>query len=466
MSQPPVVRPDSSWRFELTKYPLVRRVLKWRPLQFTLVLITLGFFVLALLTAFFGTPAGNRNFSIIFVWIVWWGLVIILLVPALGRGWCAICPIPAPGEWLQRQSLVHPRRRTLWTLGKRWPRRLKNIWIQNFAFLAVALFSAIILTTPVATGVVLLAFILLAVGLSLVYERRTFCRYVCPVGGFIGLYSMTAPIELRVKDVEVCRTHDTKECYLGSEQGFGCPWLVFPGSLTRNTYCGLCTECLKSCSMNNVAINLRPPGADLFVAKGRRMDEAYKAFIMLTCALAYSAILLGPWGLLKDAANMARLEWWLIYAAGFLALNLVIVPGVFFATAWLSRRWAALHQIKTKALFMDFAYTLVPLGLAAWIAFSLGFVLVNISYALPVIADPFGWGWNLFGLRDVPWTPLFPALVPYLQAPVLLAGLAFSIHTTWRIAQEATRTRTLQAALPVTGFLTLATLGFLALRKA
>lgn len=466
MSQPPTVHPDSSWRFELTKYPLVRRVLKWRPLQFTLVLTTLAFFVLALLTAFFGTPAGNRNFSIIFVWIVWWALVIILLVPALGRGWCAICPIPAPGEWLQRQSLIHPRRRRLWTLGKRWPRRLKNIWIQNFAFLAVALFSAIILTRPAATGIVLLAFILLAVGLSLVYERRTFCRYVCPVGGFIGLYSMAAPIELRVKDVEVCRTHDTKECYLGSEQGFGCPWLVFPGSLTRNTHCGLCTECLKSCTMNNVAINLRPPGADLFVAKARRMDEAYKAFIMLGCALAYSAVLLGPWGALKDAANFARLDGWLAYAAAFLAINLVILPGLFLGATSLGRKLGRLDRVKPKALFIAYAYTLVPLGLAAWIAFSLGFVLVNISYALPVIGDPFGWGWNLFGLRDVPWTPVFPALIPYLQTPVLLGGLAFAIYAAWRVTQEQTRSHTLRAVLPVAAFLALVTLGFLALYMA
>ena len=458
MTELPSTRPDSSWRFDLTRIPLVNRVLRWRPLQFTLVLMTLGFFVLALLTAFFGTPAGNRNFSIIFVWIVWWGLVIILLVPALGRGWCTICPIPAPGEWLQRQSFVHPRRRTLWTLGRRWPRRLKNIWIQNFAFLTVALFSAIILTRPLATGIVLLSFILLAIGLSLVYERRTFCRYVCPVGGFIGLYSMTAPIELRVKDVDVCRTHDTKDCYLGNEQGFGCPWLVFPGSLTRNTYCGLCTECLKSCTMNNVAINLRAPGADLFVAKGRRLDEAFKAFIMLGCAIAYSAVLLGPWGVLKDAANFGSLPLWLLYAAGFLALNLLVVPGLFWLAAAASRRLAGLHQVKVRQLLIDNAYALIPFGLAAWIAFSLGFVLINISYALPVIADPFGWGWNLLGLRDVPWTPIVPGLVPYLQIPVLLAGLAFGIATAWRIAQGQTRTRTLRAALPTVLFLSGATM--------
>ena len=152
MTQPPTVRPDSSWRFELTGIPLVNRVLKWRPLQFVLVLTTMAFFVLALLTAFFGTQAGNRNFSIIFVWIVWWALVIILMVPAAGRAWCGICPIPAPGEWIQRQSFVHPRRRKLWTLGKRWPKRLKNIWLQNGMFLTVALFSAIILTRPAADG--------------------------------------------------------------------------------------------------------------------------------------------------------------------------------------------------------------------------------------------------------------------------------------------------------------------------
>jgi hypothetical protein len=164
--------------------------------------------------------------------------------------------------------------------------------------------------------------------------------------------------------------------------------------------------------MDNVAINLRAPGADLLVAKGRRLDEAFKAFIMLSCALAYSAVLLGPWGVVKDAANFGSLPMWLAYAAGFLALNLLVVPGLFWLTAAAGRSLAGLKQASVKQLFVDNAYTLVPLGLAAWIAFSLGFVLINISYALPVIADPFGWGWNLLGLAHVPWTPVIPGLVP------------------------------------------------------
>jgi hypothetical protein len=212
--------------------------------------------------------------------------------------------------------------------------------------------------------------------------------------------------------------------------------------------------------MNNVAVNVRPPGLDLFVRRGRRLDEAYKAFIMVTCALVYSVVLLGRWGVLKDAANLARLDWWLLYAFGFLGLNLVVVPGLYLAATALGRRWAKLEDTPLRSMFVDSAYSLVPLGLAAWIAFSLGLVMVNISYALPVLADPFGWGWNLLGLRDVPWTPVLPGLVPYLQVPLLLGGMALALYTAWRIIQERAQERTLQAFMPTGVFLTLATLGF------
>jgi hypothetical protein len=191
------------------------------------------------------------------------------------------------------------------------------------------------------------------------------------------------------------------------------------------------------------------------------LDEAYKAFIMLACALAYSIILLGPWGLLKDAANFAHLGWWLVYAVIFVLFNLVILPGLFLGVAALGRLLGGRREVSLRSHFISTSYALIPLGLGAWIAFSLGFVLVNISYALPVIADPFGWGWNLFGLAQVPWTPLFPALVPYLQVPVLLGGLAFALYTLWRIQAEQRPYRPVAALLPPAAFLVTTTLAFL-----
>jgi hypothetical protein len=305
---------------------------------------------------------------------------------------------------------------------------------------------------------------MLAVGLSLVYEKRVFCRYVCPVGGFIGLYSLTAPVELRIKDAQLCKDHLSKDCITGTANSYGCTWMIYPGKLERNSYCGLCTECLKACPHDNIGLNLRPFGSDLLVAKGRSLDEAYKAFIMLTCALLYSAVLLGPWGWLKGWANMDSLGHWSLYALGFLALNLLIVPGLFWLTAQAARRLGHL-PIPARQAFVDYAYTLVPMGLMGWIAFSFSFVFVNGSYALSVLSDPFGWGWNLFGTKDMPWTPFLPDLAAALQLLALLLGLAFSGLIAFRIGRQYARNDTLawQASLPVIAFLTGVTLLFMKL---
>ncbi len=448
----------------LTKIPLLKTVLRSRLFQPVLMLATLLFFVIAILAGLFGTPAGAKNFSIIYIWIVWWAVLIIVIVPFFGRLWCTVCPIPGPGEWLQRRGIILKRYPKLMTLGRRWPRQLKNIWLQNFAFLGVALFSAIILTRPAVTAWVLLSFLLLGVMLSTFYENRIFCRYVCPVGGFIGLYSLTATVELRVKDAQICKDHLTKDCLLGTPNSYGCPWLVYPGNLARNAYCGMCTECLKACPHDNIALNLRPFGSDLLVAKGRSLDEAYKAFIMLACALLYSAVLLGPWGWLKGWANMDSPGQWAIYALGFLGVNLLLVPGLFWLAAQTARRLARL-DISARQAFVDYAYTLIPLGLMGWIAFSFSFVFVNGSYALAVLSDPFGWGWNLFGTRDMPWSPILPNVAAALQLLVLLVGLIFASRIAFRIGRQHAQSDALawRGTLPIAAFLGGVTLLFVAL---
>jgi hypothetical protein len=194
------------------------------------------------------------------------------------------------------------------------------------------------------------------------------------------------------------------------------------------------------------------------------LDEAYKAFIMLACAMLYSAVLLGPWGWLKDWADMATLPQWAAYATGFLAINLLVVPGLFWLTTLAARAVARL-RVPVKRLFVDYAYSLVPMGLIGWIAFSFSFVFVNGSYAVSVLSDPFGWGWDLFGTRSVPWTPLLPGLVVVLQVGLLLVGLAFSTFIAYRISRQhaQTESQAWRGTLPVSGFLVGVTLVFLRL---
>ena len=434
---------------EISRYPAIKGLLKSRWPQWAIFTIMLAMFLFAIFAGFSGTAVGNQNFGIVFVWIAWWAILILVAVPVFGRGWCAVCPIPVPGEWIQRGAVLDPPSDTRpalkvrW-LNLRWPNRLRNIWLQNASFLLVALFSSLILTTPQVTAIVLASMLFLAVGMSLVFERRSFCRYLCPVGGFIGLYAQTAPIELRTKDRSVCASCEGKPCYNGSPSGYGCPWQVFPGGLSKNTYCGLCMECLRTCPHDNIAINTRPFAADL-AKPSARLDEAYKAFIMLGSALIYAAVLLGPWGSLKLAAYQVGTPAWLLYAVVFLAFILVALPGAFWLVVRVGSQLPLVgkkpvNQSARKPFsrkdFSRLSTALIPLGLAFWVAFSLSFVLTNGSYILVTLSDPLGWGWNLFGTAQTTWQPALTSLLPPLQSLILVGGFAWSARTAQKTSAE------------------------------
>jgi polyferredoxin len=421
-------------RYELTRFAPLRSLLKSRWPQLAVQVVALAGLVLVIASGLVGTPVGNRNFAIVMVWIAWWAALMLVAVPLLGRSWCSVCPLPLPGEWLQRGAVLAPRGRGF-GLNLRWPRKLRGMWLQNGAFVLVALFSLPVLTQPRLTGVLLAGLVLLAIALSLVFERRAFCRYVCPVGGFIGLYAQAAPIEVRVRDAALCAAHTTKTCYTGSAEGYGCPWQVFPGTLKANTYCGVCLECLRTCPYDNVAINLRPAGADLGLSKGRGLDEAFKAILLLGSGLAYIAVLLGAWSAPRAAAAAIGSPEWFTYALIFLAFVLVFIPGLLLlavqAGLWLSRsRIGSVHGLRALSP------ALVPIGLSVWIAFSLSFLLANLSYVFPVVSDPLNLGWNLLGTAGVGWTPYGQGLFPWLTISVLLVGLTWTSRRIGAIAEE------------------------------
>src|SRR5512141_1272076 len=64
--------------------------------------VPLAGFVLTVFAGLFGSVGGSHNFAIIFVWIAWWTALKLLFIPLGGRSWCSMCPIPLPGERLQR----------------------------------------------------------------------------------------------------------------------------------------------------------------------------------------------------------------------------------------------------------------------------------------------------------------------------------------------------------------------------
>lgn len=417
-------------KIELTRNRFIKSILVNRYPQLAVFIVMLVGYIFAILAGLIGTSVGSHNFSIVFVWIAWWAILILIAVPFFGRGWCAVCPIPLPGEWLQRGAVLAPPDKKPRWLNLRWPRALRNMWLQNISFLVLALFSSVLLTTPNITGIVLAVMLFGAIGLSTIFERRAFCRYLCPVGGFIGIYSQTAPIELRIKDKQVCASCVGKPCYNGSSAGYGCPWDVFPGGLTKNTYCGLCMECIRTCPHDNIAVNMRPFSADL-AKPSTRIDEAFKAFIMFGSAMIYAGVLLGPWGALKDAAYNVGTSAWFVYAVVFLAIIFGILPGLFALGVVPGN-----GSIPLRQRFASLATSLIPLGLMFWVAFSLSFVLTNASYIMAALSDPLGLGWNLFGTANMAWQPMLTTVLAPAQTLALVGGLIWSARTAQKAANE------------------------------
>ncbi len=178
---------------------------------------------------------------------------------------------------------------------------------------------------------------------------------------------------------------------------------------------------------------------------------------MLGSAIVYAAVMLGPWGVLKDAAYQIGSMAWVGYAVGLLLFNWGLLPGVFYIVSRAAQKLFPSDH-KPRQTFNIYATAMLPLGLSAWVAFSISFVFSNISYLWPTLSDPLGWGWNLFNTAGLGWSPYLSGVIPTLQIAVLVGGLIWASRVLQNIAIERGAQR---QAWPLMLFSTSITIGLL-----
>lgn len=173
---------------DLLDMPVIGRAVRARWFLPVLIVPTLAVFLLIVLTGLWAEQ-DTDNPAILLTWILWWPAVIFTFLLA-GRVWCSFCPFGYLGQTAQK----------LFSLKLRVPGFLKNMWWRLALFLALTWATTLwaLDRRPMATAWLGLGLTLGAIALAVVFEKRTFCRYVCPVGGVFGLYSMTAPLRLAV----------------------------------------------------------------------------------------------------------------------------------------------------------------------------------------------------------------------------------------------------------------------------
>lgn len=105
-------------------------------------------------------------------------------------------------------------------------------------------------------------------------------------------------------------------------------------------------------------------------------------------------------------------------------LAVVAVIGLAYLTAcWVAKRMAR-SPMTTGQVAASFAHTLVPIALAYAVAHYFTLVVFEGQLIIPVLSDPFGLGWDLFGTAGytINYTWLSPTAVWWIQLITVVGG--------------------------------------------
>lgn len=411
----------------LNLYPDLRKFLRspWWPDRINTWLVVPAF-ALVVFILFWGPQDREHNLGLNLFW-AWWWPVVLLLFPFLGRIWCAVCPFMIYGEVVQKFSL--------WLVPRplrKWPRPLLERWGGWFLFLMFALIFIWEEVWDLPNTAYLSSWLLLlitagAIICSLFFERRLWCRYLCPIGGMNGLYAKLAMIELRAQQGTCSAECTTYQCYKGGpEKGEGmetegCPLYSHPAQLEDNKDCVLCMTCLKACPHRSVELNLRPPAIELWTTHVPRSSEI--ALLLLLLGGIYLHRLPEIETLLGISFSLQN--FWPHLLISILVLSLpALIPIL---------AYGLLNLLPRKPRpFAELVYGYLPLVLGGTLAHYIPAGLGEAGRILPVT-------WATFGLASegLPMLTAHPAVITFLQGSTLILATLLSVALTQKIARQS-----------------------------
>jgi polyferredoxin len=439
-------------KLNLLDIPRLRSFLKSAWFQPAFQVPVLLIFLIIIVVGLFDIQQGDRNIATLLTWTIWWAAIIFTFV-LVGRVWCMMCPFGAIQDWVGR----------LLSMDRDFPKPMRNIYLSSFIFFGLTWWDSYsgIVNKPALTAYLLLGFFAAAIGMALVYKGRAFCRYVCPIGGLIGIYSMFSPLELRNKCLDVCREHKIKECIKGTDKSHGCPMFVTPITLDRNNYCNFCSECIKSCSQDNIVIQSRSFAKDLWVSSKGYLDEALLAIVLVGITIIVTGVMVEPWhgwmdnvgriipfdtlGIVSHAAR-EKATFLIVFTVG----SLLIAPLLLLSGSLAVRKLTGPDSpLSLKRTFIQFAYMFIPVGLSMHLAHNISHLFKEGPEIVPAVERLMN---NMAGTGTPDWTvaPLMgQEAIFWLQMGIFLVMNTFSVYAGYRIAVKYYGDRALRAFMPM-----------------
>lgn len=337
-------------------------------------------FVLVILTGFLGSQNPTRNLTPTLVWVIWWvGLAYVSAL--IGDLWALINPWKITFTWAEAlYRRLDPDSEL--SLKLPYPSWL-GIWP---GFLLFLIFACIELVYSGRAWPVNLAFLTILYSaitwfgmLLFSKERWLQCGEAFSIA--FGLLARLAPTEVRVVNPDICAS-----CSLDCRDLSG--------------ECINCYECFELADDNERAWNLRPFAVGLL--RNEKVPPSMAAFVILMLAtVTFDGFTATPlFGSLESNlfALMPFIGEWRITVID--TLGLVAFPILFlFVYLFVCRLMIAASgcELPVEALARAFVFSLIPIALAYHLAHYFSYLLIQGQLMIPLLSDPFGFGWNLFG---------------------------------------------------------------------
>lgn len=434
---------NSQNSFDLLRVPLIGGLLKHKHartlLQIPLFLISIAM----ILHGLFGPQLAPKNLATTFTWVHFRGALVFVLLLA-GNFFCLACPF----------MLVRNFARKFFRPVRNWPRRLRNKWFSLGLFVTMLFVYEWfdLWASPWWTAWLIVAYFGGALLIDAVFKHATFCKFVCPIGQFNFIASTASPLEVAVRDQDVCTHCTTKDCIRGVREPAaplvviqrGCELALFQPRKVGNVDCTFCLDCVQACPHDNVGVITRVPAAELTIdpmRSGLGYFSRRKDLAALVIVFTFGA-LLNAFGMVSP---IYALENWLARLMGvnrefpilvfifglFLALEPVLLIGI---AVWLTRVWGGSRK-PFVALAVSYSYVLAPLGFGIWLAHYGFHFLTGLYTIVPVTQSALAeLGWTVLG--EPRWgTPgLAPNVVQVIEFGFVFLGLLGSLLVGYSIA--------------------------------
>src|SRR5262249_54947306 len=338
-----------------------------------------------------------------------------------GIFWAILNPWQVLFAWAEA---LYRRLKPGWVLAWRLPYpRAWGVWPGVMLFLVFAWVELIFDGAAVPANLALLA--LGYTGLTWagmwVFGPQVWLRYGEAFSLAFGLLARFAPTEVRVIQPEVCQT-----CSVDCRDQDG--------------ECINCYACFQQAEAERREWNVRPFAAGLLRHETVSISEM--VFMLLVLAtVTFDGVRATPLWVRCEQALAAFMPPAVIWTLG-----LAVLPGLFlgiYATFCRVMVVASGIQHSPAAVAHRFIYTLVPIALAYHIAHYLSFLLIQGQFIIPLLSDPFGFGWDLFGTASYrPNLSLVGARFAWFTAvTAIVAGHILAVYLAHRVALRTWRTR-------------------------